>query len=158
MRTLSPLAIIGSALFLVFVCALSAHAESPCCEELTLQLKQQGERIDRLEEALRSRQAQGVDARQGHAAPRSLDDPLVGTWECTNKVFTYNMTFFADGLLLQESTTFGPMRELSWTRVSADEILFTGGVKMRASFSAADRFIAENLATRAKWECQKLPN
>jgi len=68
-----------------------------------------------------------------------LDDPLVGVWQCTNNVFTYDMTFFADGLLLQESTTFGPMRELSWRRIAADEVLLTGGVKLRASLSGNDQ-------------------
>jgi hypothetical protein len=71
-------------------------------------------------------------------------------------VFTYNMTFFADGLLLQESTTLGPMREVSWTRLSADEILLSGGIKLRTSLSADDQMTAENLANQAKWDCRKL--
>jgi hypothetical protein len=71
-------------------------------------------------------------------------------------VFTYNMTFFADGLLLQESTTLGPMREGPWTRLAPDEILIAGGIKLRTSFSADDQMTAENLASRAKWDCRKL--
>jgi hypothetical protein len=48
------------------------------------------------------------------------------------------------------------MREVSWTRLSADEILLSGGIKLRTSLSADDQMTAENLANQAKWDCRKL--
>jgi hypothetical protein len=141
-------------MFIVCILAISVQAETVSNEALQQRLNQQGDRIERLEEAIRELQSQTDRRQQELGSP--LDDPLVGVWQCTNNVFTYDMTFFADGLLLQESTTFGPMRELSWRRIAADEVLLSGGVKMRASLSGKDQMTAENLGNRAKWECRKL--
>ena len=143
-------------MFLGCTLAIPVQAETASNEALQQQLNQQGDRIERLEEAIHELQSQ-TDRRQQELGAQ-LDDPLVGVWQCTNNVFTYDMTFFADGLLLQESTTFGPMRELSWRRIAADEVLLTGGVKLRASLSGNDQMTAENLGNRAKWECHKLQN
>ena len=160
MYTLPALRLLLPTLFLGLALAVPGNATTAANEVLQRQLEQQSQRLDRLEAAVRELQAQGAETsprRSGAGAlQKNLSDPLVGTWECTNKVFTYNMTFFADGLLLQESTTLGPMREVSWTRLSTDEILLTGGIKLRTSLSADDQMIAENLASRAKWDCRKL--
>jgi hypothetical protein len=148
------------ALLLVGAVLADSQAASASNEALQRQLEQQSQRLDRLEAAVQELQSQAAEAspRRSPAGtlPKNLSDPLVGTWECTNKVFTYNITFFVDGLLLQESTTLGPMREVSWTRLSTDEILLSGGIKLRTSLSADDQMIAENLASRAKWDCRKL--
>jgi hypothetical protein len=150
------------ALLLVVALTADSNAATMSNEALQRQLEQQSKRIDRLEAAVQELQSQAADPSPKRSSAENLQenlsDPLVGTWECTNKVFTYNMTFFADGLLLQESTTFGPMREVSWRRLSAEEILLTGGIKLRTSLSAEDQMTAENLANRAQWECRKLTN
>ena len=160
MCKLPALRLLLPVLLLVFAFAVPGGAATAAYESLQLQLEQQNQRIDRLEADVKTLQSQLLEAQQGRlparAVQHNLHDPLIGVWQCTNQVFTYDMTFFADGLLLQESTTLGPMRELSWTRVGTDEILLTGGVKLRTSLSAADQMIAENLASRAKWACRKL--
>jgi hypothetical protein len=139
-------------LTLSLFCTVPARSETSSCQELQ-------KRVEQLEEQLQALQSLPPAGRPAAAGRQIvIDDPLIGTWRCTNKVFTYDMTFFADGLLLQESTTFGPMRELSWTRVADDEVLFTGGIKIRTRLSGLDRMTAENLGTRAQWECEKLPN
>ena len=148
------------ALLLVVAAVADCQAASTSNEALQRQLEQQSQRLDRLEAAVQELQSQAAAPAPRRSSAetlqKNLNDPLVGTWECTNKVFTYNMTFFADGLLLQESTTLGPMREASWTRLATDEILLTGGIKLRTSLSADDQMTAENLASRAKWDCRKL--
>jgi hypothetical protein len=148
------------ALLLVVAAVADCQAVSTSNEALQRQLEQQSQRLDRLEAAVQELQSQAAAPAPRRSSAetlqKNLNDPLVGTWECTNKVFTYNMTFFADGLLLQESTTLGPMREASWTRLATDEILITGGIKLRTSLSADDQMTAENLASRAKWDCRKL--
>jgi hypothetical protein len=160
MRMHLTLRMILPALLLVVAAVADSQAASASNEALQRQLEQQSQRLERLEAAVQELQSQaaGASPRRSPAATlqKNLSDPLVGTWECTNKVFTYNMTFFADGLLLQESTTLGPMREVSWTRLAADEILLSGGIKLRTSHSADDQMTAENLASRATWDCRKL--
>lgn len=118
-------------------------------------------RIDALERTVESLQDQvlGQQAprdRGASAAARSLQDPLVGTWQCTNNVFNYDITFLADGRLLQESPTFGKVKEGSWERISDDVVLITGGQKLRASFSSSDNVIIENLSQQGSepWNCQ----
>jgi hypothetical protein len=148
------------ALLLVVAAVADCQAASTSNEALQRQLEQQSQRLDRLEAAVQELQSQAAAPAPRRSSAetlqKNLNDPLVGTWECTNKVFTYNMTFFADRLLLQESTTLGPMREAFWTRLATDEILLTGGIKLRTSLSADDQMTAENLASRAKWDCRKL--
>lgn len=160
MITKPALRMILLALLLAANLPVDGYAASGANAPLQRQIEQQSERIDRLEAAIQELQSQCAATKPRHgtaeALQQSLSDPLVGTWQCTNKVFTYNMTFFADGLLLQESTTLGPMREVSWTRLSADEILLGGGIKLRTSLSGEDQMTAENLASRAQWECRKL--
>ena len=160
MSTHPTLRMILPALLLVVAIIADSQAASTLNEALQQQLELQNQRLDRLEAAVQELQSQAAAASPrrspAETLQKNLSDPLVGTWECTNKVFTYNITFFVDGLLLQESTTLGPMREVSWTRLSTDEILLTGGIKLRTSLSADDQMIAENLASRAKWDRRKL--
>jgi hypothetical protein len=160
MRVPPALRMILPALLLVVAFTADGRAAATSNAALQQQLEQQSQRLDRLEAAVQELQAQAAQTSPRRSAAgtlqKNLSDPLVGTWECTNKVFTYNMTFFADGLLLQESTTLGPMREISWTRLSADEILLSGGIKLRTNLSAGDQMSAENLANQAKWDCHKL--
>jgi hypothetical protein len=153
--------VLPTVLIFLVVFVAPGQAETASCAALQRQLTQQSERLDRLEDAIRTMQARDTDVQRRSTTAelqRDLNDPLIGTWQCTNQVLTYDMTFFADGLLLQESTTFGPMRELAWTRISSDEIVLPGDVKVRTSLSGNDQMTAENLGNGAKWACRKRAN
>ena len=90
---------------------LAASTDTP---DLEKRLQQQERRIDRLERAVESLQGRLMDQKYGEpvetggsqASARNATDPLVGTWECTNNVFNYDISFFADGRLVQEEPFF----------------------------------------------------
>ena len=100
----------------------------------------------------------GIQQEQTQADPRQgSDDPLLGTWQCTNNVFVYDMTCVVDGRLLQETVTFGKFREGTWTRTGSDEIILGDGTRLRTSFSAEDRMKVEDIRSQGQpaWECEK---
>lgn len=149
--------ILRSATILLAILLLGSVAGGHAEEGATTELQS---RVDRLERAVAELQAQVGDLQAGSAKQSvpgygSLDDPLLGTWQCTNNVFTYNMTFLNNGQLLQETPTFGPMRELSWTRLSDFEILLTGGIKLLTRFRSSEEMTVDNQNNQAKWECRK---
>ncbi|MDH3998506.1 MAG: hypothetical protein OET90_06665 [Desulfuromonadales bacterium] len=138
--------------------ALSTTSSVADTAALQKRLDQQERRIERLERAVENLQYQlGEVESSGAAAQRGLEDPLVGTWECTNKVFVYDMTFFADGHLLQETPTFGKVKDSQWQRVADNEILLQGGIRLITSFSSEQYMTVTNKRSpeQSAWECQK---
>jgi hypothetical protein len=154
MHTLTKLLTSLPFALLALALASPASAEPTSLEALQRQVEEQNQRIERLETAVQELQSQPGQREPDYGT--SPDDPLVGTWQCTNKVFTYNMTFFADGMLLQEGTSMGPTHKLSWKRLSASEILISGGTKVVTSMSGTDRMTAERQGAMTKWDCSKL--
>ena len=145
---------------LSFLYSLPARAADPSTQDLQRQLDRQSQRIDRLEKTVEGLEDQlrGIEQAQTRADPRQgFDDPLLGTWQCTNNVFVYDMTFFADGRLLQETVTFGKFREGTWTRTGSDEIILRDGTRLRISFSAEDRMKVEDIRNQPQpaWACEK---
>ena len=57
------------------------------------------------------------------AVAADVADPLVGTWEGTNHVFTYEVSFSDDGLLLQEEPTFSKVKSSRWLRLGEDKFV-----------------------------------
>ena len=82
-------------------------------------------------------------------------DPLVGIWECTNKVFTYEVSFFDNGLLLQQEPTFSNVRKSSWLRLGENQFVIDGGTIFNTDFRSNDELIVTNSNVPATWECSR---
>jgi hypothetical protein len=126
--------------------------------DLERRLQQQERRIDRLEREVEVLQDRLMDSQYGEASSRpatDLDrvDPLVGTWECTNNVFNYDISFFDDGQMIQEEPFFSKVRSSRWSRLSKDQIATDRGLAFKTSFRSNDRVTVTNRASKESWEC-----
>lgn len=61
-----------------------------------------------------------IEIGSSRAPDRNAVDPLVDTRECTNNVFNYDISFYADGRLIQEEPFFSKARGSRWSRLSED--------------------------------------
>ena len=83
-------------------------------------------------------------------------DPLVGTWECTNNVFTYEVSFFDDGLLLQEEPTFSNVKSSRWLRLGENKfIIKQQGATYNTYFRSNDELTVTNSNFPTTWECSR---
>jgi hypothetical protein len=82
-------------------------------------------------------------------------DPLVGTWECTNDVFTYEVSFFDDGLLLQEEPTFNNVKSSRWLRLGENKLVIKPGTTYNISFRSDDELTVTNPNFPTTWECSR---
>jgi hypothetical protein len=83
-------------------------------------------------------------------------DPLVGTWECTNNIFTYEVSFFDDGLLLQEEPTFSNVKSNRWLRLGEDKfIIKQQGATYNTYFRSNDELTVTNSNFPTTWECSR---
>jgi hypothetical protein len=83
-------------------------------------------------------------------------DPLVGTWECTNNVFTYEVSFFDDGLVLQEEPTFSNVKSNRWLRLGEDKfIIKQQGATYNTYFRSNDELTVTNSNFPTTWECSR---
>jgi hypothetical protein len=90
------------------------------------------------------------------AVAADVADPLVGTWECTNNVFTYEVSFFGDGLLLQEEPTFSKVKSSRWLRLGENKfIIDQQGVTYNTYFRSNDELTVTNSRVPSTWECSR---
>ena len=90
------------------------------------------------------------------ALAADVADPLVGTWECTNNVFTYEVSFFGDGLLLQEEPTFSKVKSSRWLRLGENKfIIKQQGVTYTTYFRSNDELTVTNPRVPSTWECSR---
>ena len=83
-------------------------------------------------------------------------DPLVGIWECTNNVFTYEVSFFEDGLLLQEEPTFSKIKSSRWLRLCENKfIIKQQGATYNTYFRSNDELTVTNSNFPTTWECSR---
>ncbi len=130
--------------------------------EKRLQLQER--RIDRLEQAVESLQNRLLDSEYGEAGnpansrsqDRAATDPLVGTWECTNNVFTYDISFFGDGRLIQEEPFFSKAKGSSWSRLDEERFATEQGMTFSTSFRSNNELTVTNLTNRVVWECSRV--
>ena len=144
--------------------SLGVHPAQANTADLERRLQQQERRIDRLERAVESLQSRLMDEQYGEttdsgssrAPDRSAIDPLVGTWECTNNVFNYEISFFADGRLIQEEPFFSKARSSRWSRLSEDRFVTEQGLTFNMSFRSNDELTVNNLAGEGSWACSRI--
>jgi hypothetical protein len=138
--------------------ALPAKADTANLER---QLQQQERRIDRLERAVESLQSRLMDSQYGETAEssssrapdRNVIDPLVGTWECTNNVFNYDISFFGDGHLIQEEPFFSKAKGSRWSRLDEDRFVTEQGQTFSMDFRSNDELTVTNQTNKSVWEC-----
>lgn len=132
--------------------------------DLERRLKLQERRIDRLEQAVESLQNRLMDEQYGNS-DRSGDarvqdsnavDPLIGSWECTNNVFNYEISFFADGRLIQEEPFFSKARGSRWSRMSEDRFVTEQGMTFNVSFRSDNELTVTDMTNRGVWECSRV--
>jgi hypothetical protein len=132
--------------------------------DLEKQLQQKQDQIDRLEQEVEYLRNQLMDMQNnaqestGNSGPMggNLSDPLIGTWECTNKVYNYDISFFEDGRFVQEEPFVSKARSGSWTRLVENRIFFEqGGQTFITAFPSHDELIVTNSGTKAVWECYR---
>lgn len=137
----------------------AALAASPELAELEKRLQQQERRIDRLERTVETLQSQLMDSQ--HEAPgangsaRGAVDPLVGSWECTNNVFNYDITFFDDGRIIQEEPFFSTARNSRWTRMSDNRFVTEQGFSFDTDFHSENDLTVTNMTSQSVWNCSR---
>ena len=83
-------------------------------------------------------------------------DPLIGTWEFTNNVFTYEVSFFDDGLVLQEEPTFSNVKSNRWLRLGENKfIIKQQGATYNTYFRSNDELTVTNSNFPTTWECSR---
>ncbi len=95
------------------------------------------------------------DDGQSRAQDRNAVDPLVGSWECTNNVFNYDITFFDDGRIIQEEPFFSTARNSRWTRMSDNRFVTDQGMSFEAVFHANGSLTVTNMSNQGVWECSR---
>jgi hypothetical protein len=89
------------------------------------------------------------------AVAADVADPLVGTWECTNNVFTYEVSFFDDGLLLQEEPMFNKVKSSRWLRLGENKLVIKPGATYNTYFRSNDELTVTNPNFPTTWECSR---
>ena len=89
------------------------------------------------------------------AVAADVADPLVGTWECTNNVFTYEVSFFGDGLLLQEEPTFSKVKSSRWLRLGENKFIIDQQVTYNTYFRSNDELTVTDSRVLSTWECSR---
>ena len=90
------------------------------------------------------------------AVAAEVADPLVGIWECTNNVFTYEVSFFDDGLLLQEEPTFSKVKSGRWLRLGENKfIIKPQGATYNTYFRSNDELTVTDSSFPTTWECSR---
>ena len=117
-------------------------------------------RIQRLERTVDDLQAQIRDLQDQLAAidtgvTDTPADPIVGSWECTNNVFTYAMSFTRNGQVVQQEPTFGNARNTNWSRLSEAEITIAGHVVVGTDFFSDDSLSMTDTRNNTTWECNR---
>ena len=141
--------------------ALPAKADTA---DLERRLNQQERRIDRLEQAVESLQGRLMDEQYGRsdrpgearAQDRNAIDPLIGSWECTNNVFNYEISFFADGRLIQEEPFFSKARGSRWSRMGEDRFVTEQGMTFNVNFRSNNELTVIEQTNQGVWECTRL--
>jgi hypothetical protein len=155
--------LISSMLAVSLMLSTSALAAPPDTADLEKRLQQQERRIDRLERAVEALQDSLMDSQytepdnSGNSRAPDLNalDPLVGTWECTNNVFNYDISFFGDGRLIQEEPFFSKARGGRWSRLSEDRFVTDNGQTFSMSFRSDNELTVTNLTNQGVWECSR---
>ena len=128
--------------------------------DLERRLLQQERRIDRLEREVEILQDKLMDSEYGTTGTdRARDintiDPLVGNWECSNNVFTYDISFYDNGLLVQEEPFFSSAKSSKWSRLNENNIATDRGLTFSTSFQSEDRVTVTNRSNQEVWECSR---
>ena len=148
---------------IIMTCLLLMAATAPLhaasTADLERRLDQQERRIDRLESDLEALQnqlyQQPIDVGSSRPANQSAVDPLVGVWDCTNNVFNYEISFFANGRLLQEEPSFSKVKSSRWSRTRQNQFVTQQGLTWSADFRNDDEVTITNLTDQASWTCYR---
>ncbi len=131
-------------------------------------IQQLEERLSDLErEAAALRSEIAVIKSQEYADPTQNTqrrDPLLGTWECTNNVFTYELSLMQNNLVITKEMSSGKTRQGKWIRRGKDDIVISNpGYRSGGSAQSFkvidlsdDRMSLEEPNTRSIYDCYRL--
>ena len=91
-------------------------------------------------------------------------NPMFGTWECTNNVFTYELSLMADGVVITKEMSTGRTQHGKWLRRGKEDIVITtaghSGGGSAHSFRVIDlsdeRMSLEEPNAQSIYDCSKL--
>ncbi len=112
------------------------------------------QRLERTVDDLRSQVRDLEDQLVGGGAEAPAD-PIIGSWECTNDVFTYAIFFDGSGQVVQQEPTFGNARNTTWSRLNETEILVAGQVALGLDFYSDDSLTITDGRNKTSWECNR---
>lgn len=91
-------------------------------------------------------------------------NPLFGTWECTNNVFTYELSLMSDGVVITKEMSTGRTQHGKWLRRGKEDIVIStashrgGGsaYSFRVLDLSEDRMSLEEPNAQSIYDCSKL--
>lgn len=153
--------ILASLLFILSVSV--AFAE----EDLKNQVMENQTRIEQLEGEIDALQEtlEYLESRMnsGDSGQMSVD-PIIGTWNCTNSLYTYEIIFDVDGNLVQQGNVLGNARTTTWSRAGNSQILIghagaderSQASRLRPEFQSQDEFTVQVIESGTLWRCERI--
>ena len=91
-------------------------------------------------------------------------DPLLGTWECTNNVFTYELSLMQNNTVIIKEMSSGSTSHIKWTRRGKEDIVISNpgyrsggsGKSFRVVDLSEDRMSLEEPNTQSIYDCFKI--
>lgn len=148
-------------LLIPLILLMSAHAYASSDNgRLEQKIKNNEQRIERLERLVESLEDR-LNEYEGSASTKPVDQGffrsrrIVGSWECTNNVYEYDIHFYADGTLMQEEPFLGSTKSSQWSNLSGNRFMTERGRVFEADFSSENEFTAMNTNTKEEWRCYR---
>ena len=158
--------IVTFASFLVIALCLPVNISHDNELEEILQLE---ERLNRLEQEAATLRSDIAVIKSQLAMDPAYDsqqntNPMFGTWECTNNVFTYELSLMADGVVITKEMSTGRTQHGKWLKRGKEDIVIStaghsgGGSahSFRVIDLSEDRMSLEEPNAQSIYDCSKL--
>ena len=133
------------------------------------EIQQLEERLNRLEQEAATLRSDIAVIKSQLAVDPTYDsqqntNPMFGTWECTNNVFTYELSLMADGVVITKEMSTGRIQHGKWLRRGKEDIVIStaghsgGGSahSFRVIDLSDDRMSLEEPNAQSIYDCSKL--
>ena len=158
--------VIFSLLFIITLCLPTFLAQAADLEELRY-LEERLATLEQESAALRSdieilKARAGIDPAYG--SEQNISTAIIGTWECTNNVFTYELSLMQNGTVITKEMSSGRTMQGKWLRRGKDDIVisnsgYSGGgaaKSFRLVDISDDRMSLEEPNAQSIYDCDRL--
>ena len=105
-----------------------------------------------------------VGIEPAYGSEQNISTAIIGTWECTNNVFTYELSLMQNGMVITKEMSSGRTRQGNWTRRGKDDIVISnpgyrgGGTaqSFRVVDISDDRMSIEEPNAQSIYDCYRL--